>query len=148
MVNAFHLGNKIKYITSKALLKHIRMTVDVIGKSVLGFSGKDVGTHSIRSSLAMALYLQRKQISTIMLIGRWSSDAFLLYIRRQVQEFSSGVSRAMASQDDFFTIPDIEVSDWLDPRTQNHSSFASTISINGPNASIAHEQRPAIHVWH
>ena len=127
------------------MMRHLKTTVDNI--SGLGFTGKDVGTHSIRSSLAMALYLKKRQVSTIMLIGRWSSDAFLLYIRRQVQEFSAGVSADMVSQEQFFTIPDI-ATDPLDPRTSNAQSFASTISLNGPNASTAHVKRTALHVWH
>ena len=144
-VNAVKIGSKLHFITSYEMMRHLKTTVDNI--SGLGFTGKDVGTHSIRSSLAMALYLKKRQVSTIMLIGRWSSDAFLLYIRRQVQEFSAGVSADMVSQEQFFTIPDI-ATDPLDPRTSNAQSFASTISLNGPNASTAHVKRTALHVWH
>ena len=114
----------------------------------LGFTGADVGNHSIRSALAMALYLSKRLISTIMLLGRWSSDAFLLYIRRQVQEFSAGVSADMVSQESFFTIPDLDEHDTMDPRTRNSQSFANTISLNGPNAATAHVKRPAMHAWH
>ena len=128
------------------MLIHIRHTVD--NMTGLGFSGKDVGTHSIRSSLAMALYLSRRPISTIMLLGRWSSDAFLLYIRRQVQEFSDGVSADMVANERFFTLPDKVEDDLLDPRTRNPRSFANTISLNGPNVETAHARRPALHVWH
>ena len=124
-------------------LKH---TVD--NMSGLGFTGKDVGTHSIRSSFAMALYLSKRAISTIMLLGRWCSDAFLLYVRRQVQEFSAGVSADMVSQDTFFTIPDLDEHDQLDPRSRNPQSFANTISLNGPEAATAHVKRPAMHAWH
>ena len=88
------------------MLRQIRTTVDFMSR--IGFIGKDTGTHSIRSSPAMALYLKKRMISTIMLIRRWSSDAFLLYIRRQVQEFSEGVSGDMVSQEDFYTISDLE----------------------------------------
>jgi hypothetical protein len=95
----------------------------------------------------MALYLKKRMVSTIMLIGRWSSDAFLLYIRRQIQEFSAGVSADMVSQENFFTIPDI-AEDPLDPRTSNNQSFATTISLNGPTASTAHVKRTALYVWH
>ena len=128
------------------MLNHLKHTVDSM--TGLGFTGKDVGTYSIRSSLAMALYLKKRMVSTIMLIGRWCSDAFLLYVRRQVQEFSAGVSADMVSQEDFCTIPDLEEHDILDPRTRNPQSFANTISLNGPNAATAHVKRPAMHVWH
>ena len=145
-VNAVQVGKELKYITRDEMLQHIRHTVD--NMTGLGFKGADVGTHSIRSSLAMALYLSKRPISTIMLLGRWCSDAFLLYIRRQVQEFSAGVSADMVSHEDFFTIPDLVESDPLDPCTRNPQSFANTISLNGPNAATAHAQRPAMHVWH
>ena len=146
-VNAVMIGKKLHYITRDEMLNHLRHTVD--NMTGLGFTGKDVGTHSIRSSLAMALYLKRRPISTIMLLGRWSSDAFLLYIRRQVQEFSKGVSTDMVDQENFFTIPDIQDDDdFLNPRTRNSQSFASTISLNGPNVSSSHAKRPAMHVWH
>ena len=144
-VNVVKIAENNHYITSKEIFKHISHTVENIDG--LGFSGKDVGTHSIRSSLAMTLYLAKRPVSTIMLLGRWSSDAFLLYIRRQVQEFSSGVSTDMVSQPSFFKIPDLEEHD-LDPRTRNSQSFANTISLNGPNAVTSHAQRPAMHVWH
>ena len=71
---------KMHYVTRDEMMTHLRHRVDNMGG--LGFSGAEVGTHSIRSSLAMALYLAKRPISTIMLLGRWSSDAFLLYIRR------------------------------------------------------------------
>ena len=65
----------------------------------------------------MAMYLAGVPVFTIMLIGRWSSDAFLRYIRRQVQEFSAGVSRRMILTPDFFTIPSEAAAGPEDPRT-------------------------------
>ena len=63
------------------MFQYLRHTVD--NMTGLGLTGRDVGTYSIRSRLAMALYLVRRPLSTIMLLGRWCSDAYLLYIRRQ-----------------------------------------------------------------
>ena len=56
-VNAVQVGKRLKYITRDEMLQHIRHTVD--NMKGLGFTGADVGTHSIRSSLAMALYLSK-----------------------------------------------------------------------------------------
>ena len=145
-VNTVRTGKTNKYVTRKEMLQHLRHTVN--NMTGLGFTGDDVGTHSIRSSLAMALYLAKRPVSTIMLIGRWCSDAFLLYVRRQIQEFSAGVSADMVSNEQFFTLPDLEECDSLDPRTRNSQSFANTISLNGPNAGTAHVKRPSMHVWH
>ena len=92
-------------LTSSEIIQHIRRTVNVIGVCTLGFTGPECGTHSIRSSMTMQMYLDRLPIYTIMLQGRWSSDAFLLYIRQQVQQFSTGLSSSMIQKEEFFTVP-------------------------------------------
>ena len=57
---------------------------------------------------AMAMYLARPQITTytIQLIGRWRSDAFLQYIRKQVKQFSACISEAMVVNENFSHIPE------------------------------------------
>jgi hypothetical protein len=50
----------------------------------------------------MAMYLAGIPVFTIMLIGCWSSDAFLCYIQLQVQQFSYGISNCMITSPDFF----------------------------------------------
>ena len=77
------------------MIAALRDAVDAIGEEKLGFKKEDVGTHSIRSGGAMAMYLGDCPIYTIMLIGRWSSEDFLKYIRKQVEQFSQNVSRKM-----------------------------------------------------
>ena len=67
----------------------------------------------------MTLYLAKRAVSTIMLIGCWCSDAFLLYVRQQVQEFSAGISADMVAINKYFTIPDLEDHDSLNPHTCN-----------------------------
>jgi len=123
---------KLSQVSSKMLLHRLRASVKTIGEDVLGFTALELGTHSIRSGAAMAMYLAGVPVFTIMLIGRWSSDAFLRYIRRQVQEFSSGVSSRMIVSQDFFTIPDFAHHE--DPRVSGNShNFAARSNI-GPNA--------------
>jgi hypothetical protein len=95
---------------------------------------------SARSGAAMAMYLAGVPVFTIMLLGRWSSDAFLRYIRKQVKEFSSGVSYLMINNGNFFTI---QQSSHQDPRApilplntpqrfNNGNNFKGTV---GPLAS-------------
>jgi hypothetical protein len=43
----------------------------------------------------MAMHLAGVPIFSIMLIGRWSSTAFLKYIQKQVQEFLHGILSKM-----------------------------------------------------
>jgi hypothetical protein len=68
----------------------------------------------------MAMYLAGVPIFTIMLIGRWSSDAFMRYIRKQVKEFSEGISSKMIHHEQFFTIPSEKPSDLS---CSNHTKF-------------------------
>ena len=44
---------------------------------------------------AMAMSLDQIPVYVIMMIGRWSSDAFLKYIRKQVEQFSHNMAKRM-----------------------------------------------------
>jgi len=55
----------------------------------------------------MEMYLGDIPIYTIILIGRWLSDAFLHYIRKQVEQFSRNVAKKMLTLWSFRHIPDI-----------------------------------------
>ena len=98
-VNTVQLGKTLKQITRDEMLTRIRHIVD--NMNGLGFTGKEVWTHSVRSSLAMVLYLSKGPVSMITVLSRWSSGALLLYIRRQIQDFSIAVSSDMISNDFF-----------------------------------------------
>jgi hypothetical protein len=101
--------------------------VGAIGEARLGFKKENVGTHSIRSGAAMAMYLGECPVFMIMLIGRWSSDAFLRYIQKQVMEFSQNVAKKMLSCQNFRHIPDIHTRVPADdPCTQNNPNNAKT----------------------
>ena len=79
------------------------------GEERLGFSHKEVGTHSIRSGFAMELYLAKVYPETIMIMGRWTSSAFLRYIRIQVSDLSKGIITLMKNHHAFYTIPELEL---------------------------------------
>jgi hypothetical protein len=81
----------------------------------LGFHYEEIGLHSIRSTAAMCMYMNGVPVCTLMLIGRWSSDAFLRYIRPQVEEFGSDVARRMIETARWHHVPD---PDFNDPRTR------------------------------
>ena len=147
-------------ISSQKILHHIQTTVKIIGKDNLGFKSNKIGCHSIRSSFAMFLYIQRVLPDRIMLQGRWKSDAFLLYIRPQVAMFSRGLSAAITNDKNiFFTVPDINshnrftlrlpmfnfdvVTNPEDPCTRNKNSFASHSNNNGPGTNNPRVTRPS-----
>jgi hypothetical protein len=117
-VNTYLLPNgNIHLFTGTELLKWLRIATATLGPNNLGFTEKQIGLHSARSSAAMAMYLAGIPVCTIMLLGRWSSDAFLRYIRKQVKEFSAGVSKKMILNANFFTIPIQSIDD---TRPSNH----------------------------
>jgi hypothetical protein len=118
-------GTIIRF-TAGGLLALFCATALAMGEDELGFSPDSIGTHSNRSAAAMAKYLNGIPVYTIMLLGHWSSDAFLLYIRKQVQEFNRGVSSKMINTSSFYTIPD-EHANPEDPRTYHNINNAATI---------------------
>ena len=98
---------RIEHITSKTIIQYLRAACAAIGSEVLGFEPHEVGTHSLRSGAAMEMYLGEVPVYTIMLMGRWSSDAFLRYIRKQVEQFSRDVSKRMLNVRSFRHVPEI-----------------------------------------
>jgi hypothetical protein len=106
-VNTFILPNgKPHHFTGSEVLKGLCIAVEAIGSDTLGFTADQIGLlHLARSGAEMAMYLAGIPVFTIMLLERWPSDTFLRYIRKQVKEFSSGVSQKMITHEDFFTIP-------------------------------------------
>ena len=155
--------NKLVHITSSQTRSHIRHTVSVMGEATLGVTVENVGTHSLRSSCAMLLYLGQVRTSTIMLLGRWKSDAFLLYLRKQVKEFTAGVSDTMVSQSGAFSTIPMSAStpetpaqiraQHDDPMTINHNSVASFPRPHGPglqntsNTTNTSMNPPAFRIW-
>jgi hypothetical protein len=129
-VNKFQLPNgKFTFFSGSELLKKLRLAATAVGPDSLGFSAKEIGLHSARSGAAMAMYLAHVPVFTIMLLGRWSSDAFLRYIRKQVKEFSNGISSKMITKEHFFTIPS---SSDQDPRTANNQLISTSCNNHGP----------------
>jgi hypothetical protein len=93
----------------------------------------------------MSLFLAKEPVHKIMILGRWSSDAFLAYIRPQVQEWTSGMSVHMTSVEDFHIARPSTSSSGHDHNsrhpedpatTRNANALYSnfTPSFNGPNS--------------
>ena len=82
-----------KQIKSRQVIMSLRSACATIGRAHLCFDRSEIGTHSLGSGAAMKMYLAGVLVYTIMLIGRWSSNAFLCYIRKQVKQFLQDVSK-------------------------------------------------------
>ena len=90
-VSAVWRHGKLDNITATEMANALKAAIVEVGEEKLGIKKEEVGTHSIRSGAAMSMYLGKCPVYTIMMIGRWSSDAFLRYIRKQVEQFSHNV---------------------------------------------------------
>ena len=107
-VSAVWRNNRIEHITSKDIIDAIDNTAESIGYANLGVEKGDFCTHSIRSGGAMAMALDDVPRFRIMMIGRWSSDAFLKYIRKQIDQFSHNISSQMNKHMHFRHIPIVD----------------------------------------
>ena len=101
-------NGSIKHVTSWQVITALRDAMGPIGKACLGISKEKIGTHSIRSGAAMAMYLGKCLVYTIMLIGQWSSNAFLQCIRKQVMEFNHYVSKRMLTFQNYRHVPNFD----------------------------------------
>jgi hypothetical protein len=90
-----------RYLTQNDVNTLLRYTINKHTPEYFGYHHGFVGTHSIRSGAAMALYLATGHPHRIMLLGIWSSDAFLLYLRPEVMSSSARLSQNMLLNDDF-----------------------------------------------
>ncbi len=66
----------------------------------------------------MSLFLMDHSPAKIMILGRWSSDAFLVYIRPQVLEWTINMPRDMIHLDSFFDAPHRDLVAPDDPLTR------------------------------
>ncbi len=92
-MSAYISNGVVKHVASAQVINALQDVVGAIGETRLGIAKHEIGTHSIRSGVAMVMYLGECSVYTIMFIGCWSSNAFLWYIRKQVIEFSHSMSK-------------------------------------------------------
>ena len=104
-INTIAISGRIGLITNTYILNIIRNTCSSFGgQAAFGFDSHEIGNKSIRSGAAMALFINDVSTAKIMILGRWSSDAFLAYIRPQVLEWTSNMSREMIAVDSFLDV--------------------------------------------
>ena len=126
-INSFRSCSKTHEVSGEDMKHALRAAAFIFGKDKLGFNTDEIGTHSIRSGAAMAMYLDKVPVYTIMLIGRWSSDAFLKYIRKQVEQFSHNVSKRMIKHQYMTHVPDKNPRVSIqDPRQRNCRNNSQT----------------------
>ena len=148
-LNTVKSGEAYYTIPSSLVLQRIRVVVDLLGFEHLGFTSADVGTHSNRSGGAMGMFLAGTPVYTIMLMGRWSSDAFMRYIRKQVLQLSHGISSKMLTFDAFYTVPNFAHSH-ADGGFVNREgiTLASSTHLSGTHANMSRGLHTAFHLNH
>ncbi len=129
--------DRLEQIASHQVFPALWPACATIGSACLGFKAHEISTHSLQSGAVMEMYLAGIPVYTIMLIGRWSSDAFLHNIRKQGEQFSKYVAKQMLTFWLFRTIPDIArcVVSKDNPRQCNHGDNAKTRCNIGCNKS-------------
>ena len=85
-------GAEGKSVTASHLVALLRLWTSKIGYARLGFHPHEIGSHSLCSGGAMPLQQAGQSDSTIKIIGRWRSDAFIIYLQGQVVTFTKGIS--------------------------------------------------------
>ena len=131
-----------KLVTATMIRRRMQSAASLIGAAELGYKPKDYGTHSIRSGAAMALTLSGYPAFRVMLVGRWSSDAFLKYIREQVAQFSRGVSRKMTENKDFRNVTDIDrnskaMNNLTNPRNPFATAACDVLAVSNGDSTMA-----------
>ena len=134
-------------VSASDALEHLRRVAEVMGPDKLGFTPEQIGTHSLRSGAAMAMFLDNTPVFLIMLIGRWKSDGFLKYIQKQVLETSRGISTRMLKNDLHHVLPSPS-STINDPRIRNCDSFATNLSSIALISSRLQAMRPLFSLYH
>jgi hypothetical protein len=76
-VSTVYNNKIINQVTSNHVINALQDAVGAIGEVKLGFKKENVGMHSIRLGVAMAMHLGECLVFMRMLIGCWSSNAFL-----------------------------------------------------------------------
>jgi hypothetical protein len=133
-ISTIMINDRITHVMSQEVINALWDAVVVIGEHQLGINKENIGKHLIRLGVAMAMYLGECAVHTIMLIRRWSSDAFLQYICKQVMEFSQNVAKKMLTYQNFCHIPDIHrQTPRDDPRQRNNPNNAKTRRNVGGN---------------
>ena len=128
-------GGRIRNFDSVTALRMLQGFLSSIDFKGLGFDPKRIGLHSLRLLAAMVMYLNAVPVHTIMLLSRWSSDAFLRYIRKQAESFGSGVSSKMLVTSHFLHVS--YSTNLEDPRTsRNPSSFTANMGMGSGGNNI------------
>ena len=134
-VNTFLQNDKLVEITSDSIRKHLRKHILLVDPLQHHYQINRIGTHSIRTSFAMILHSVGIAKVTVMMLGRWASDAYLRYIRHNLADFSKNISAQMVKSNElFYDIPSHHI----------NQSFKSPHSQLNGLSSVSDDQHPIV----
>ena len=137
-VNLFLKNLKLVKITSAQIQSHLKAHVLNIDPLQQKYQISRIGTHTVRTSLAMILNDQGVATYIIQIIGRWRSVAFMKYIRSALPSFTKGISQLMVNSEDPFIYHVVCTHD---------SSSQSSSGLSG-NIDSQHQQSYKVfHIW-
>jgi len=84
------------HVTNEDIINAVCTAIVPSGAANAGYDPDLVGSHSLRSGGAMALFQQGIEAASIMKYGRWTSTSFLTYLHEQVDILSKGVAQKMS----------------------------------------------------
>jgi len=93
-----HPQAPVMHVTNDDIIRAVRASIPHLSHRLKGYKPKIVGTHSLRSGGAMALFLSGFTPEAIMKMGRWTSTTFMTYIHEQIDTLSQDAAAKM-SQD-------------------------------------------------
>ena len=139
-VCAYVDSGQVRHIDSTYARARLRGIVELIGQDILGFTKEEAGLHSIRSGGAMAMFLSAVPTIIIQRIGRWDSDAFMEYIREQVESFTIGVSSKMILNEKFYHLNQVSTQGIEDQIENSPIQQGDGDPILTPNATYFSDQ--------
>jgi hypothetical protein len=84
-------------VTATDITNTLKTASKAQGLERFNISPADISSHSLRAGGVMALHLNKVPDRTIQILGRWSSDTFLIYIHQQIAAFSYTLSTLMST---------------------------------------------------
>jgi hypothetical protein len=104
-VNAIHINGNT-HCSSPTVTPRTYSSLPAIymGANHFGFHADKIGNKSICSGTAMVFFLAYVPTAKIMILGYWSSDAFLAYIHPQVLEWTSNMRPDMTHLNSFLDV--------------------------------------------
>ena len=135
-VSAVWENGRVAHVTSNMMINALEDAADAVGRDKLNIKRGEIGTHSIRSGAAMAMFLGEVSVERIKMIGRWNSTVFLRYIRKQVEQFSQNVSKMMIRHQFHRHIPQVQRAiDRQEPQEDDQPSIHRTRGVVGGDAA-------------